>query len=271
MIQSKMTRSIPESLAPVVERLELEQPRIVTLAQLAEIAAGADLGTSPALIAYRLRQRGWLLATGLRGAWEFAPAAHAGPHSRGGPLIPVLAALALRPELRAALALGAAAWAHGLADRAPHRAEVAVARGEPVPKGLTRRARVVRFDARLEPTRRKEVPVQRVETLLVHLVARPSHVRSWGSVADWLGDLVSEADEGKVLAELVDRPPSVRTRLAYLVDGVWPDLAQRVGTGGTSKVWFGPRGKLRRHSQKWRVADSVLPFTPSELPLARAS
>ena len=97
-----MKRSVPASLAPVVERLELDQPQIVTNQQLTKIAKEAGIRTSPALIAHRLRERGWLLSTGMSGAWEFAPAAHAGPHSRGGPLLPVLAAFALQPDLPAA-------------------------------------------------------------------------------------------------------------------------------------------------------------------------
>ena len=34
-----MTRSVPEGLAPILERLELDQPSLVTLQQLTEIAA----------------------------------------------------------------------------------------------------------------------------------------------------------------------------------------------------------------------------------------
>lgn len=267
-----MNRSIPASLAPIVERLELDQPQIVTLQQLTKIGREVESRTSPALIAHRLRKRGWLLSTGLNGAWEFAPAAHAGPHSRGGPLLPVLAALALDPDLPAAVALGSAAWAHGLADRAPLRVALALIPGERVPAGLRRRAHVVHFSTRLESVQRKGVPVQRLETLLVHLATRPSHMTSWGAVADWLGDVVAEADEAKIFSELIDRPRAVRMRLAYLLEGVWPDLAERLGAdSATSKVWFGPRQKLRRHSQKWHVADSLLPFDPSKLPMVRSS
>ena len=267
----EMTRSIPSSLAPVVERLELDQPEIVTLQELTEIAAEAGIGTAPALIAHRLRKRGWLLSTGLNGAWEFAPGAHAGPQSRGGPLLTVRAALALHPELAVSVALGSAAWAHGLADRAPLRVELALPPEARVPAGLMRKARVLSFDARLAPVVRKGVPVQRFETLLVHMAARPSHVRSWGAVLDWLADVVAEAEEADLLAELADRPPAAEVRLAYLIQGLWPDLAQRLGVGVTSKIWFGPRGKLRRHSQRWRVADSILPFDPAKLPAVRGS
>ena len=69
------------------------------------MAAQLGVRTAPAFVAHRLQALGWLLRTGLSGAWEFAPGAHAGPHSRGGPLLPVKAALALMPELPAAVAL----------------------------------------------------------------------------------------------------------------------------------------------------------------------
>ena len=268
---TKMTRSVPISLAPVVERLELDQPELVTLKQLTKIAAELGVRTAPALIAYRLRMRGWLLSTGLSGAWEFAPGAHAGPYSRGGPLLPVRAAFALMPELSAAVALTSAAWVYGLGDRTPSQIELAVKPGESVPSGLRRKARVLNFDARLDPVQRKGVPVQRFETILVHMAARPAHVKSWGAVAEWLGDTVAEAVEADVLSELVDRPRAVRVRLAYLLQGLWPELAQRVGADAGTKVWFGPRRKLRRHSQRWHIADSVLPFDPATFSRVRRS
>jgi len=264
-----VTRSLPISLAPVVERLEFDQPEIVTLKQIAEIAAELGVRTAPALIAYRLRERGWLLSTGLSGAWEFAPGAHAGPHSRGGPLLPVRAALALAPDLSAAVALTSAAWVYGLADRAPPRIELAVKPGERIPAGLGRKVQVRRFDSRLESARRRGVPVQRFETLLVHMAARPAQVTSWGAVPEWLGDMVADAEESDILLEVANRTRSVRARLAYLLQGLWPELASRLGAGAKTKVWFGPRGKLRRHSQRWRVADSILPFDPAKLPLVR--
>jgi hypothetical protein len=265
----EMTRSVPSSLAPIVERLELDQPEIVTLKELTEISADFGIRAAPTLIAHRLQKRGWLLSTGLSGAWEFAPGAHAGPYSRGGPLLPVRAALALDPDLATAVALGSAAWAHGLADRTPPQVELAVAPGRRVPAGLKRKARVLSFDARLAPVVRKGVPVQRFETLLVHMAARPSHVRSWGAVVDWLADAVADAEEADVLTELKGRAHAVGIRLAYLIQGLWPGLAERLGEGATSKVWFGPRRKLRRHSQRWMVADSILPFDPAKLPAVR--
>jgi len=59
-------------------------------------------------------------------------------------------------------------------------------------------------------------------------------------------------------------------RLAYLVQGVAPDLADRLlptnqGGRAAPKVWFGPRGPLKRHSTRFAVADTILPFDPAEI------
>ncbi|HET8929713.1 MAG TPA: hypothetical protein VFN21_03545, partial [Acidimicrobiales bacterium] len=73
-----MTRTIPPSLAPVIAGLELEGADLVTTAQLDAIVKGAGIGTATRTVAARLRERGWLLASGRRGVWEFAPGAAAG-------------------------------------------------------------------------------------------------------------------------------------------------------------------------------------------------
>ena len=181
------------------------------------------------------------------------------------------AAFALMPELPAAVALTSAAWVHGLGDRTPPQIELAVQSGARVPAGLRRKARVLNFDARLDPITQRGVPVQRFETILVHMAVRPSHVRSWGAVAEWLADCVADAVEADILSELVDRPRAVRIRLAYLLQALWPELAQRVGANAGTKVWFGPRRKIRRHSRRWNLADSVLPFDPATFSRARGS
>jgi hypothetical protein len=68
-----MTRTIPHSLAPVLEQLELYQADLVTTARLDELVRTAGIRTATRTVATRLRERGWLLPTGQRGVWEFAP------------------------------------------------------------------------------------------------------------------------------------------------------------------------------------------------------
>lgn len=71
----------------MLEELELERPQLVTASQLAELRARADVRTPLRVVASRLRDRGWLLATPQRGVWEFAPAELAGPYSSKDPLL----------------------------------------------------------------------------------------------------------------------------------------------------------------------------------------
>ena len=113
-----MTRTIPHSLAPVLEQLELYQADLVTTAQLDELIRAAGVRTATRTVATRLRERGWLLATGQRGVWEFAPAAVAGANSRGGHTR-LLRSVLVRSDIACGLTFQAAAWALDLADRAP--------------------------------------------------------------------------------------------------------------------------------------------------------
>lgn len=250
--------------------LELDAPEIVTMADLTQLVERTGIGTEPRVVAARLRERGWLLPTGTPGVWEFAPAAHAGPIGHGDPHLPLRTALAARPTLNVAVCLASAMRAHGLTERAPDRLEVAVPTGTSVPEGLRRSARVVMLEAQLPPQVLRGVPVHERATVLVHLAARPTDVRGWGAVADTLADLVASTEPTDINRELARRPRSVRVRLAYLLQGVAPDLAGRLlppDEGGRSapKVWFGPRGPLKRHSTRFSVADTLLPFDPAEL------
>lgn len=265
-----VTRSIPPSYGPLLAELELEAPDVVTMSDLTELVERTGIGTEPRVVAARLRERGWLLPTGTRGVWEFAPAAHAGPIGHGDVYLPLRSALAGRPTLDAAVCLASAMRAHGLAERAPDRLEVAVPTGTSVPEGLRRRTRVVMFEALLPPRRLGGVPVHGPATILVHVAARPADVRGWGAVAETLVELVAGSELTDIDRELAGRPRSVRVRLAYLLQGVARDLADRLlapDEGGRTapKVWFGPRGPLKRHSTRFSVADTLLPFDPAEL------
>ncbi len=268
-----MTRPLSNAAAKIVERLELEQVFLVTLADLRELMDELDVRSEPKLAAKRLRDNGWLLPTAFPGVWEFAPAAQAGPYSRGHPLRDVIAARHAHPDLTLAVCLATALWAHGLADRMPDRPEVAMAPGARVPAGLTRGCRIVRFDAHFPPVTLRDAPVHDLATVLVHLAARPTDVKSWGGVLDVLPDLVAAVAKAApngardaLERELHDRPASVRTRLAYLLHGVAPVWAAALAPSSHGKVWFGPRGSLKRHHAALEIADTILPMSPGELP-----
>ena len=129
---------------------------------------------------------------------------------------------------------------------------------------------MVRFHSHLDPDQSSGVPVHQPATVLAHIAERPVQMRSWGTIADNLADILDAVDPADVESEMAGRPRSVSVRLAYLLQGVAPDLADHLappeeGGRDAPKIWFGPRGPLRRHSTRFSVADTLLPFDPAAL------
>jgi hypothetical protein len=246
----------------VLEQLELEQADLVTMPHLDELVRSADVGTQTRTVAARLRERGWLLATGQRGVWEFVPAAVAGAYSRGGPTRLLRAALA-RTEIPCGLTFQAAAWALGLADRAPTRIEVAAADDRSAAQ-LPAALDVSVFRPQLPYGTAKGVPVLRPASVLTHMATAPTRVRSWASAVEWLPEVAAEATEDDVLTELGSRAATVSARMGYLLQGMRPDIAERI-VGPKTKTRFGPRSKTLRHDSRWQIADTLLPFDPRTL------
>lgn len=108
-------RSVPRSVAPVLEALELEQPVLVTLERLENLVVETGVEVSGSVAARLLRERGWLLPLRATGVWEFAPGARAGAIGGGDPFIELRARLETRP-LEASVAAESAAWLQGLAS-----------------------------------------------------------------------------------------------------------------------------------------------------------
>jgi len=261
------TRTLSRALAEIVTDLELEQPTLVDLADLAALAARHGIRTRARELARRLRERGWLLSTSRPGVYEFAPGAHAGPYGHGDPFMDLRAELRAHPNRPATLALGSALWLHGLGERAPNRHEVAVAPGSTVSAALRRVYRVVHFQAQTQPTMLRGLPVHSPATMLVHLAARPTQVRSWSPVLDVLPDLLERADVPDLIGELAGRPASVSARLGYLLSGLLSETeSHKLGLRPSgSVVWFGPRATVRRTDRFWGVVDTVLPQHPSHV------
>src|SRR5680860_518014 len=113
------SRPIPSRLAPVLEALELDQPRVVTADGLAHLARGQGIDIDGVQLAYELRRLGWLIGLRTKGAWEFVPGARAGRFGAGDRYIELRAALAVGAEFQGALAMESAAVALGLAGRVP--------------------------------------------------------------------------------------------------------------------------------------------------------
>jgi hypothetical protein len=259
------TRTLGPALAKVVEELELDQPVVVTLNDLADILQRRQIRTGPVEVARRLRDRGWLLETAQRGVYEFAPGAHAGPYGHGDPFVDLRAYLANEPQraaaTRAAACLHSAVWLRGFSDRAPNKHELAVLPGLRVPKALSSAFRVVRFDAELEPEMLEGVPVQRPASLLVHLASRPTEVRSWAVFVEALPDLVASTSAEEMATEVRSRSASTRARLGYLLEGQDADHLLLTDLGvvrSPGTIWFGPRVGKVHYDARWNIADTVL-------------
>lgn len=117
------------------------------------------------------------------------------------------------------------------------------------------------FAPRLEALTAKSVPTLRPASVLVHMSSAPNHVRAWSSALEWLPDLAAECDADEVMSELEGRPSTAHARTGYLVQALRPDIAQRIEPAAT-KTWFGPRAQLKRHDNRWLVADTLLPRDP---------
>ena len=259
-----MARPISRHLAPLVEQLELERPQIVTLQQLDAMMRALSLAGTPRRAAFRLRQHGWLLTTGVNGVFEFAPAERAGPISDGDPLLGVRAVLTDSPDMPVAAALGTALALLNITDRAPDVPELAMSKQQKyVPRPLRgRQFRTVRFDWTLPAPKIRGVPVHQAATVLVHLAHRPGDVRSWAAILEALPDIIAAAPVAQIARELHGRPHSTQVRLAYLTQGVAPMLASTLGIKPKNTVWFGRRGAILRYDSKWNIADTILPFAP---------
>lgn len=262
-----MARSIPKGLSGVLEELELERPQLVTASQLAELCGRSGIRTPAKVVASRLRERGWLLATPQRGVWEFAPAELAGAYSSADPLLPLKAHAAAHPDDKFALASQTAAWALGLADRVPSVIDAAF---EQMPASVPDGVRASTYRPNVPTVAVKGVPALTPESIVVHMTQRPSAVRSWRGVAEWLPDVAYELDAATVLEELGGRPRSVAARTGYLLQGVRPDVADALMEAASprSRVRFGT-GPAIRNDERWQVSDSTLPFDPREMEKVR--
>ncbi len=253
---------MPARLAPVLEDLELRQPKIVTKEMLTDILYRHHIVLSRDDVANRLQKHGWLLSLRTRGAWEFAPASRAGAIGSGDRFIELRATLLRRPDLGVAIAYESATWLHGFAHRVPNKDVLALQRGIAPPPAL-KNFRITRNVGMLDSLVIDQLPVWRIETLLVLMAAYPPAFRAWPTVREWLRDAVQKIDEGLLYQELAKRPPATWVRTGYLLEIAGrSDIADRLSNDPRSKghgpYYFGSRGKSGKHIRRWDVIDSLL-------------
>lgn len=252
-------RDITSTLAPLLELLELEQPRVVTTTDLRAIATQAGIDWPVDLVVRRLRQRGWLLDLQTRGAWEFAPAARAGALGAGDPMIELRAALKKNPDAPLAVGAESAAYRLGLSSRRPDREVIAAPKGVRLPKAL-QQFRIARWTTQ-HVVRRDGLPVWTVATLLAFMASQPSGYHDWPNVGDWIAAAANEVSVDDLGEELSARPRAAWARAAYLLDrGGHADLASELldrAPDGRGPYYMGSRKAPGRYFKEYDLIDTT--------------
>lgn len=252
-------RTIPQGLAPLLELLELEQPRVVTATQLAKWAEDTAVTWPPDLLIRRLRERGWLLDLTTKGVWEFAPASRAGAFGSGDPLIELRATLARDPSASYVVAAESAVYLLGLASRRPDPDVIGAPEGVRQPKAL-KALRIVRWRPASNPVTRDGLPTWGPSTLLAFMGTRPSGYRDWMNVGEWLGQAASQVATPELVLELQRRPRSAWARTAYLLDTGGQSEAARTllckAPAGRGPYYLGDR-QGGRYVNPFEVIDNI--------------
>lgn len=257
-----MARTIPPSLASVVEQLELDGASIVTVADLVHFGSPKMSEVAARHIAYELQRAGWLGRLRTQNAWEFLPGARGGPIGSADRFIEFRARRAADPTWRGVLAMESAATLLGLAQRVPAQEVVALPRDEPFPKAFAKDWRYVRID--LGPgstTHINTLPTWTLDALLVGVAARPSGYRDVAGLGQWLELGAQRADVGQVIALLKSQNAATRQRAAYLFSAaLFNDKAAEVLRAYPARqpVWLGPRTSGGHFDGRCQVNDTVL-------------
>jgi hypothetical protein len=254
-------RSIPASLAPILEQLELERPTLVTKDLLRVFVERTGLAYEAGEIARRLQQHGWLLSLRTRGVWEFAPASRTGAIGSGDPFIELRATLLKRSNLAVRVAYDSATWLHKFSLRMPRKHVLAIRKDLAIPHAL-RGFRITRRWANLAPVLIQGLPVWRVESLLVLIGVQPSSFRDWPNMSEWLGRACERLERGLVIHELEGRPRSAWMRTGYVLahggaDGI-ADAVRVNAPPGRGPFYLGKRDAEGRYDRHWEVVDSLL-------------
>lgn len=254
-------RALPARLAAVVEELELEQPRVVTIADLQRLTQAAGLPMSGRDLGYQLHRLGWLLSLRTRGAWEFAPAARAGRYDAGDRYIELRATLAVNPGFPGVIAMESAALLLGFAGHVPDAEVLALPLESRAPKAFDQ-WRVVRVDLPVDVVSVDGLPTWRVEALLAGMAIRPDGFHDWPNVPQWLPRAVAAADANTASALLASARRAAWLRLAYLFAfGHRVDVGQSLraeAPPGRGPAHLGPRDRPGRYDRRFDVVDSVL-------------
>jgi len=253
-------RSIPHGLAPLIELMELEQPRVLTRPQLTDWARQAGVPWPTDLVVRRLREHGWLLDLATRGVWEFAPASRAGAYGAGDPLVELRAVLARDPGAPYLVAAESAAFLLGLSSRRPGSEAIGAPPGTRIPKAL-KEFRLVRWLPALSPVSRDGLPLWSTATLLAFMATRPAGYHDWPNVEEWISQAAAAATADECAQELHGRSRGAWARAAYLLEAggarqTAAALMERAPEG-SGPYYLGDRSRPGRYSRTYDVVDST--------------
>jgi len=256
-------RSLPRRLVGLVEAMEFEQPRVVTVQMLTQwsIETGAARDEAGAArLAYRLQDLGWLGSVRTKGAWEFIPGSRAGAVASGDRFIEFRAYFAVHPEWSGVLAMESAATVLGLAQHLPSREVVALPTGA-APKALSQWRVVTVTIPEVGCEWRDHMPTWNLEGLIAGIAIRPSGYLDVPGLAQWL-PAVGKNLRASALAECLNgRPGSVLQRAAYLarIAGA-DDVAGAVLSQRPPKhpIWFGATRSGGTYDPVVKVCDADL-------------
>lgn len=261
------SRNISKSLAPLLELLELEQPRVVTTSDLAEAAAEVGLQWAARDIARRLLEKGWLLPLKTRGVWEFAPAARAGAIGAGDPFIELRATLRRRPDAPFAVAAESAAYLLGLSGRQPDPEVIAAPPATRIPDALSE-FRLVRWQPKAALLTKDGLPTWSPETLLAFMSSKPARFRDWPNVPEWIVVAFQSIDPDALHHELQNEARSAWMRAAYLAERAGDRrVSQRLlenAPEGVGPYRLTVREEPGRYFARFEMVDSIDRWTVEE-------
>lgn len=213
-----MARSIPKYLAPIIEELELNQPELLTIDDIQEYANVVGLTVKVTRIVFELKSHGWLLATAAKGVYEFSPGANAGQYSKGGYFLDIKAVALANPEVKWFYSHQTALYFHQIVDQMPDKPQITVKCDsiKDVPYAFTKLTNNV-FNSELEPVIINGNPVEQLETLLVHICAKPKSVSSLFVYEENITDIWYGCDINKLRKELYKQSDRTKMRLRKLL------------------------------------------------------
>jgi len=258
-----VSRTISSSLSNILQDLELERPLLLTNDMLTELLDKHNVLSPTKAIAYRLREKGWILPTDRKGVWEFIPADVAGIYSSNDPLLSLRTFIAKFPDTKCGLTFQTAAWLYGDSDRIPSTLDISIENSKYI-RLLNDYTSVSVYKPNLPYQYVSNVPILSRESIIAHMVTKPSSLSSWVGVPEWLPNLCIDISIENVLSELMNKPQSVLLRYVYLLQGARPDISNELSKRMTIKntIWFGDRKPVLRYDKQLKVADSLLPFDP---------